>query len=235
MTRTIINLSQTKGLFSYVTIDGATRINIRNRYPRVFKNLNLFAGNHWHPSAHGTIKNFVITSEDCFRRSEILRSTTSFWQSPIEFQFEVWSSAEVYYKVYNQQTTVSEANDTCQNDHQTEFPIFLPGPINDEENNQLRFIMEKNQLGNMWLGIQRPTENTDGWFHEQNRQNGHMYFNWGLSADGQTPEPNNVDNIETNVAADLIENKLVWNDVPPDSTLPFICLAMVRGEFVIPL
>ena len=60
-----------------------------------------------------------------------------------------------------------------------------------------------------------------------------MYFNWGLSADGQTPEPNNVDNIETNVAADLIENELVWNDVPPDSTLPFICLAMVRGEFVI--
>ena len=221
-----------------MTINGSTRINIRNRYPRVFKNLNLFAGNHWHPSANGNIKNFVITSEDCFRRDDILRSTTSFWQSPIEFEFEVWSSAEVYYKVYNQHKTVSEANDACKNAHQTEFPIFLPGPINDDENNHLRFIMEQNQLTNIWLGIQRPTENTDGWFHEQNQKNGHKYFNWKLSDDGQTPlEPNNVDNEETNVAGGLIgesSKELVWNDVPPDWTLPFICLTMVRGEFVIP-
>ena len=219
-----------------MTINESTRINIRNRYPRVFKNLNLFAGNPWHPSAYGNIKNFVITSEDCFRTSEILKSTTSFWQSPLEFEFEVWSSAEVYYKVYIQQKTVSEANDTCKNGHQ--FPVFLPGPINDDENNHLRFIMENKQLYKIWLGIQRPTGNTDGWFHEQNRKNGHEYFNWKLSADSQTPlEPNNVNNIETNVAGDLIgesSKELVWNDVPPDTTLPFICLGMVRGEFVIP-
>ena len=36
-------------------IDGQTVINIPNRHPRVFKNLNLFAGSGFAPSAVGTI------------------------------------------------------------------------------------------------------------------------------------------------------------------------------------
>lgn len=202
-----------------------------NRYPRVFKNLNVFAGNQWHLNSLGNIKKFSITSEDCFNRSEILESTTSYWQSPNEFEFLDWPSAQVYFKVYSQPTTASDANNTCYSAHQTEFPIFLPGPLNDDENNNLGIVMKNKKLESIWLGIQRPIDNNDGWFHEQIPKNRQVYFKWRKYSDFN--EPNNVDDLETNVAAVLTDDQLVWNDLSPTSTLPFICLAIVRGWSII--
>ena len=228
--------SQTGELNFYVTIDGPERINVPNRYPRVFKNLDLYAGNHWDQNAIGNMKNFIITSEDCFQRSQILTSTTTFWQSPMAsgFEFEDWPSAQVYYQHFTEPKDPSTASARCKTYRdQTNFPIYLPGPENDDENNNLRFIMNKFQLQNTWLGIQRSSENTDDWFHEKNPINKQKYFNWKKATDGSLLEPNNADGIETNVVAKVIEinslEELVWNDGPPAWTHPFICLAKVRG------
>ena len=88
--------------------------------------------------------------------------------------------------------------------------------------------MKNNELDTIWLGIQRPIDNSDGWFHEQNPKNKQVYFKW--SKDSDYSEPNNVDDNENHVAAVLQEDQLVWNDLPPTSTLPFICLAIIRGR-----
>ena len=87
--------------------------------------------------------------------------------------------------------------------------------------------MKNKQLDIIWLGIQRQIYNTDGWFHEQNRKNKQVYFKWRKDSDYS--DPNNVDDEEKNVAAVLQDDQLVWNDLPPTSTLPFICLAIIRG------
>ena len=88
--------------------------------------------------------------------------------------------------------------------------------------------MKNNELVNIWLGI---IDNTDRWFHEQNRENKQVYFKW--RKDSEYSEPNNVDDEEKNVAAVLQDDQLVWNDLPPTSTLPFICLAIIRGWSII--
>ena len=225
---------QSEELNFYVTIDGSQKINVPNRYPRVFKKLDLFAGNHWDENAIGNMTNFIITSEDCFTRSEILTSTTTFWQSPMAFGFEFkdWDFARIYYKIFTESHDASTASDTCKNyRNRTNFPIFLPAPENVDDNNNLRFIMNEFQLNNIWLGIQRPIEKVNDWFHEKNPSNKQKYFNWEKTTDGS--EPNNAYNIETSVAAKLKEinslEELVWNDIQPTSTYPYICLASLRG------
>ena len=220
-------------------IDGRTVINISNRHPRVFKNLNLFAGSEFTPNAVGAITNFTITSEECFLKKDVFESSTTFWDPPPGYIFEDSAPAQVYYKLFTQRMTISNANETCENDRGSmKFPIFLPGPINAAENNQLRQIMQAYNLKNIWLGIQRSTKNIDGWIHNSNLQKEHEYFNWALWDDGPSvgtaKEPNNVDGIEDFLMVDIPEmnsggKELFWNDIFPAAENPFICLAIVRG------
>ena len=228
--------SESEELNFYVTIDGSQKINVPNRYPRVFKKLDLFAGNHWDQNASGNMKHFIITSEDCFWRREILNSTTTFWQLPMEYGFEYkeWSSAQVYYKIETEFHNANTASDTCKSYRdRTGFPIFLPGPENVDDNKNLHFIMNQFELKTIWLGIQRPFENVNGWFHEKNPSNEQKYFNWEKTTDGFAVEPINANDIKTSVAAKLQEinslEELVWNDIQPTSTYPYICLASLRG------
>ena len=224
-------------------IDGQTVINIPNRHPRVFDNLNLFAGSGFAPSAVGTITNFTITSEECFLKKDVFESSTTIWDSPAGYIFEDSAPAQVYYKLFDQRTTISNANATCESDRgQTKFPIFLPGPINDDENNQLRQIMEGNNLKNTWLGIQRSTENITNWIYHRNLQIKHEYFNWGLWEEGPSmgtqKEPDNFGGGENYVMVGIPDSttnsggtELFWYDVPFDMELPFICLSIVRGQY----
>ena len=222
-------------------IDGQTVINIPNRHPRVFENLNVFAGIT--TSAVGTMTNFTITSDECFLKKDVFESSTTYWDSPAGYVFEDSAPAQVYYKFFDQRMTISNANATCESDRgQTKFPIFLPGPINDDENNQLRQIMEAYNLKNIWLGIQRSTKNTTAWIHNSNLQKDHEYFNWALWDNGPSvgtaKEPNNVDGIEDFLMVDIPDSttnsgskELFWNDIHPAFENPFICHAIVRGQY----
>ena len=218
-------------------IDGQTVINIPNRHPRVFKNLNLFAGSGFAPSAVGTITNFTITSEECFLKKDVFESSTIFWDSPAGYIFEDSAPAQVYYKIVHQALPNIDAITTCESDG-----VYLPGPINVAENNQLRHIMEGNNLKNTWLGIQRSTENITNWIYHRNLQIKHEYFNWGLWEEGPsmgTPkEPDNFGGGENYVMVGIPDSttnsggtELFWYDVPFDMELPFICLSIVRGQY----
>ena len=236
-----------KELRFQVSINGSMVIDILNRYPRVFQNLDIFAGSESMANAVGNIENFVITSEQCFSKQEVFKSSTKFWESPTEYAFIGDAlSGQMYYNVFDQ-ANVSIAKATCKTDHvKTKFPIFLPGPRNVNENNQLRFIMEDNkingeQLKEIWLGVQRSTNNIEDWIHYSNLNHKHEYFNWDVNENKIPKEPNNAGKpleknvIEKNVMATLPDNdaELYWNDINPEEQYPFICLAIIRGLYFV--